>query len=92
MKGSADKKRVKFQLKSESGKEVYAAGTFNDWDPKKNQLKETGKSGIYSATISLAKGRYEYKFIVNDVWCVDPECPEWVPNNHGSLNSVITVK
>jgi 1,4-alpha-glucan branching enzyme len=85
------KKRVKLQLKAEPGKTVCVAGTFNNWDAKKNPLKESGKTGMYSATLSLAKGRYEYKFIVNDVWCVDPECPEWVPNNHGSLNSVLTV-
>jgi len=25
------------------------------------------------------------------IWCIDPECPDWVPNAHGTLNSVITV-
>ena len=85
----AGKMRVTFQIRADEGSEAYVAGTFNDWDPRRNKL--TGKNGLYSTTILLPKGRHEYKFIVNDVWCVDPECPTWTPNSVGSLNSVITV-
>ena len=88
---TAGKKQVKFQIKTESGKKVFLAGTFSGWDPKKNPLKEKGKTGVYSITLTLPKGRYEYKFVVDGIWCVDPECPEWSPNDHGSLNSVLTV-
>ena len=86
---SQDKTRVTFQIRADEGSTVYVAGSFNDWDPRKNRLM--GKAGLYSATILLPKGRHEYKFIVNDAWCVDPECPTWTPNSVGSLNSVITV-
>ena len=88
---AASKKRVKFQIKAETGKVVSVAGTFNNWNPEESRLKEKGKTGVYTAALSLSKGRYEYKFIIDGAWCVDPECPEWVPNNYGSLNSVITV-
>lgn len=83
-------KRVKFEFEAEPGSEVCIAGTFNNWDAKKNKLQEKG--GQYSAMLMLPKGRYEYKFVVNGVWCVDPKCPEWAPNNFGSLNSVITIE
>lgn len=85
----AGKNRVTFQIKADPESEVFVAGTFNGWNPRKNKL--TFKSGVYSVTITLSKGRHEYKFIVNDVWCVDPRCLEWAPNGLGSLNSVITV-
>mgnify|MGYP001160719151 CR=1 FL=1 len=85
----AGKKRVKFEMKAEPGSEVFVAGTFNSWDPKKNPM--TAKKGVYSASLLLPKGRHEYKFVINGVWCVDPQCTEWAPNGHGSLNSVITV-
>ena len=88
---TAGKKSVKFQVKADSGKAVFVAGSFNNWNPKESKLKEKAKTGVYSATFKLGKGRHEYKFIVDGIWCVDPECPEWVPNNHGSLNSVVTV-
>ena len=85
----AGKKRVKFAIKAEPCGEVFVAGTFNGWAPKKHKLVE--KNGAYATSILVSKGRHEYKFIVNGVWCIDPECSEWVPNEHGSLNSVMTV-
>ena len=36
-------------------------------------------------------GRYEYKFIVNGVWQIDDNNPNFVSNDMGSLNSVIEV-
>jgi len=88
---SEDKKRVKFQIKAEEGNEVYVAGSFNDWNPRKDKLEHDDINGNYSATLSLPKGKHEYKFVVNGTWSLDLECPDWVPNGLGSLNSVITV-
>lgn len=90
--GSAGKKRVKFQLRTDPGKKVFVAGTFNDWNPEKTPLNDLDTPGVYTVTLLVQKGRHEYKFIVDGVWLIDPECPEWVPNNHGSLNSVLTVE
>jgi len=88
---STGKKSVKFQVKADSGKAVFVAGSFNSWNGEESKLKEKAKTGVYSISLKLDKGRHEYKFIIDGVWCVDPECAEWVPNNHGSLNSVVTV-
>jgi len=84
------RKRVRFQLRAEPGSCVSVAGAFNDWDPTKKNM--TYRDGVYSAGMMLNPGRYEYKFVVDDIWCVDPECPDWVPNDQGSLNSVIVVE
>lgn len=83
------KRRVKFEVEAEKGSNVFVAGTFNEWNPQKNKLKF--RDGKYATSILLPRGRYEYKFIINDTWCVDPECTEWAPNGIGSLNSTITV-
>jgi 1,4-alpha-glucan branching enzyme len=88
-KTKSARRRMKFAIEAEGGSSVYVAGTFNGWDAKKNRLRM--KDGVYSTTLLVARGRHEYKFIINDVWCVDPECREWVPNDKGSLNSVLTV-
>ena len=82
-------KRVNFDIHAKAGSEVYLAGTFNSWDATRNKLTE--RSGFYNCTLLVPKGRHEYKFVVNGVWCVDPKCQEWVSNGSGSLNSVITV-
>ena len=36
-------------------------------------------TGNFSCILSLPKGRYEYKFIINGTWCADPENDNWVP-------------
>jgi 1,4-alpha-glucan branching enzyme len=84
------KKRTNFSIKAEPNSEVSIAGTFNDWNPAKHKL--TYADGAYSISVLLNPGRYEYKFVINDVWCIDPECVEWAPNGFGSLNSVVVVK
>jgi 1,4-alpha-glucan branching enzyme len=84
------RRRVKFEVEASDASEVYVAGTFNGWDAHKHRLEMKG--GVFTKTVLVPKGRHEYKFIVDNVWCVDPNCPDWTPNDKGSLNSVITVK
>ena len=90
MERTPGKKLVKFEFKGEPKQVVYVAGSFNDWNPDKSRLKEEGE-GVYAASLRLAPGRHEYKFVVNGNWYIDPNRQDWVPNAHGSLNSVITV-
>jgi 1,4-alpha-glucan branching enzyme len=83
------KKRITFEVKAEPGSEVYVAGDFNNWEPTK-KLKSKNKDGIFTGTLLLDRDtQYEYKFIINGKWSVDPNCDEWVPNALGSLNSVL---
>jgi 1,4-alpha-glucan branching enzyme len=84
-------KKVALRFRAESGSKVFLAGTFNKWDPMSKPLLDREGNGVFTTTIMLPPGRYEYKFVVNGVWCVDPECSEWVANDQGSLNSVLTV-
>lgn len=93
MKKSADKKgkKVSFRVAAEPGSEVFVAGTFNNWAPRRHRMPDKPGSGVYQAELVLRPGRHEYKFVVNGEWRADPDCPEWTPNAHGSLNSVITV-
>ena len=85
-------KSVTFTVRAEPGKAVYLAGTFNNWDPTGKKMTDKKKDGVYSTTIKLAPGTYEYKFVIDGVWCADPENTDVVKNDCGTLNSVITVK
>jgi 1,4-alpha-glucan branching enzyme len=84
------KKRVQFKFKTQPGKRIMVAGTFNNWDPNKNKLKEKNE-GEYATTLQIPIGRHEYKFVVDGVWQIDETNQAWVPNDEGSLNSVIIV-
>ena len=88
----ASKKRVTFTVRADAGKAVYLAGSFNAWNPAAKQMKDAKKNGVYSTIVLLAPGTYEYKFVVDGVWQADPECADFVQNDCGTLNSVITVK
>ena len=85
-------KSVTFTVHAESGKTVYLAGTFNNWDPTGKKMLEKKGDGVYSVAIKLVPGTYQYKFVIDGTWCADPENRDFVQNDHGTLNSVITVK
>jgi 1,4-alpha-glucan branching enzyme len=73
--------------------EVQLAGSFNEWQPVSmvaEKLRGKGKYR-YSLSLDLPAGDYEYKLVVDGNWITDPECEEAVPNQFGSLNSVLHV-
>lgn len=85
------RKRVTFSLAADAGSEVFVAGEFNNWDPAAKRMTDKDGNGLYSAVLNLAPGEYEYKFVINGIWCVDPNCREWRQNSLGTLNSVLHV-
>ena len=85
----AEKKtRVTFSVRAEIGSKVFLAGSFNDWDPTAKQMEDKKGTGEYTCCMNLPKGKYEYKFVIDGVWVADGECPDWVQNDMGSMNSV----
>jgi 1,4-alpha-glucan branching enzyme len=80
--------RASFSVCAEAGSSVFLAGSFNNWDPTAKAMDDKKGDGTFTATVSLLPGDYQYKFVIDGTWCVDPECSEWVQNEHGTLNSV----
>ncbi|HBC86417.1 MAG TPA: hypothetical protein DCZ94_05635 [Lentisphaeria bacterium] len=85
-------RRVRFKLLAKPGSQVFVAGTFNNWNPTANPMKDNPESGHYKAVLRVPPGAHEYKFIVNGVWSVDPKCAARIPNAYGSQNNVLHVK
>ena len=82
---------VEFMAKAEEGSSVFLAGSFNKWDSNSIAMKHNGDHSFVT-TIQLPPGRYEYKFVINNIWRIDEQCSLWAQNDQGSLNSVIEVK
>ncbi len=82
---------TRFRLPAQRGKHIFLAGVFNDWSPTATPMKWNARASAYVASLALPPGRYEYKYVIDGYWCIDPYCPEWVVNEHGSLNSVLRV-
>ncbi len=91
-KATSKSRRVIFSVQAEPGSIVCLAGTFNNWDPQAKKMADKKGSGLFAATMMLPPGTYEYKFIINGTWCVDPNNSEWAQNSLGTLNSVLIVE
>ena len=85
-------KNVTFTIHADKGKAVYVAGEFNKWNPTAKKMAYKAKGGLYTATVKLTAGTYQYKFVIDGTWCADPENANAVANDQGTFNSVITVK
>ncbi len=71
-------------------KEVYLAGSFNEWNPTGRKMEGPDAEGYYTSELTLDPGSYEYKFVINgDEWHADPACREFA-GFYG--NSVLAVK
>lgn len=88
----AKTQRVTFSVRAKEGSKVFIAGSFNDWDPTAKQMIDKKGDGLFVATVNLEPGAHQYKFVIDGIWCADPECTDWVHNDHGTLNSVKNVE
>ena len=84
--------RVVFTYHGEPGRQVFVAGTFNDWNPEARPLVDKEGTGEYMARLILKEGTYQYKLVVDGQWILDPLNPQEAPNYFGGRNSVLTVE
>ncbi|MCB2182172.1 MAG: isoamylase early set domain-containing protein [Desulfobulbaceae bacterium] len=81
---------TEFSLIAPEAQEVFLAGDFNDWNTTEYPMRKF-KNGKCVKKLKLKPGKYEYQFVVDGHWWVDPENPNRQANNFGSENSVIEV-
>lgn len=83
---------VVFRLKYPEAKWVAIIGSFNQWDKDKDDLSGPDADGIWSITMPLKDGRYEYLFLIDgEKWMMDPSVPS-ADDGFGGRNSVIHIK
>ena len=76
-----------FRFKAPGAMSVLLVGDFTQWQQNAIAMKK-GKDGIWVASIELAPGKHNYRFIVDGEWSDDPECTLRVPNPFGTQNMV----
>jgi hypothetical protein len=74
-------------------KKIYLAGNFNGWNPGNDDylLSDEDGDGIYSITIKLEPGTYQYKFVIDSRWTKDPNSPAAHPDGFGGQNGKFEV-
>ena len=84
-------KMVSFMLHDHQARKVQVFGSWNDWSA--GLFAQSIEKGVWLASSPLpAKGRYQYKFLVDDQhWRDDPANPQKAPDGLGGLNSVLSI-
>jgi len=72
-------------------KDVQLAGDFTDWKPTDALTVNKKNRHIWTGTVPLKPGTYQYKFIVDGEWKTDPYNADVVISEHGVNNSTISV-
>ena len=80
---------MRFSIENPLANRVCLAGDFNEWDPNALTLTRNA-DGLWSTSLLLKPGTYEYLFVVDGIWQADP-CADKVSNPYGSVNSVVYV-
>jgi Carbohydrate-binding module 48 (Isoamylase N-terminal domain) len=89
--GSEPKVFVRLVFVQSTARSVSVAGDFNGWNPAQTKL-ERADGGVWTVTIPLKPGRYEYMFVVNGKqWIADPLAAEDAGDGFGSQNAVLDV-
>ena len=86
--------KVQFSLKFNNNKThtVAIAGDFNSWNPGDNLLEDPDGDGIWTGTLKLKPGRYEYMFVVDgEKWFPDPNALRYVKDGFGNKNAILEI-
>jgi 5'-AMP-activated protein kinase regulatory beta subunit len=89
-KEKAKRRKVTLSIGVPNAKDVILMGDFNKWEAKKHPMHK-GKDGLWTKTVMLLPGRYEYKFLVDGQWQNDPGNDHACLNPFGTHNNVIVV-
>jgi len=85
---------VQFSLKINDSKAhtVAIAGDFNGWNPQANILEDPEGDGIWTGTLNLEPGRYEYMFVLDgEKWFPDPNALRYVKDGFGNKNAILEI-
>jgi 5'-AMP-activated protein kinase regulatory beta subunit len=85
------RRKITFSFKATAADEAILMGDFNNWNSKKHPMKNDG-SGMWSKTVVLSPGKYEYKFFVDGKWKKDPRNDQTRSNCFGTQNSVLNLE
>ena len=81
--------KVTFTYEAPDASQVFLAGEFNGWSDAANPMEN--KDGVWTLTLDLEPGSYQYKFVVDGQWNPDPNNPATADDGFGGQNSVLTV-
>lgn len=85
-----DLQRVRFGYFNPDAREVFLAGSFNDWDRRATPMKRDAL-GDWSVDVELPPGEYRYRLVVDGEWRDDPSAQQTAQNPFGGYDAVLVV-
>ncbi len=83
---------VTFSQPADAGRTIAVAGDFNDWSPTAHLMQFNELERKHFVVIPLPPGRYQYRLVIDDEWCIDPHNAYTWPNEYGESNNVFLVE
>ena len=90
-KGKDVKRRIRFSIVAPQATNVAVAGDFNQWDASCHSLRKKD-NGQWEKTLTLPPGAYQYKFVVDGHWRLDPDNDQACDNAYGTRNNIVVVR
>ena len=81
---------VLFSYLNGKAQSVLIAGDFNRWIAEP-MIRVDPDLGLWQKILPLAEGTYHYKYLVDDVWQIDPFNSVTQTNPYGGTDSIITI-
>lgn len=99
----SSEREIRFQCVAPGAQSVFLVGAFNDWIPTATPMEvgqaDDWQADEWHAVVKIPPGTYEYKYIVDGIWCCHPGVADEnyvgedaVPNAFGTKNRVIEVE
>lgn len=70
-------------------KKIIVAGSFNNWN--EDDLRMTKNSQSWQVPVYLNQGTYTYRYKIGKNWIADPNNKDYLPNEFGETNSLISI-
>jgi 5'-AMP-activated protein kinase regulatory beta subunit len=87
--GQSKPETVPTQFKwTHGGEQVFVTGSFNKWQGK--IVMKQNEAGEFTLVLNILPGVHQYKFIVDDVWRLNPDSP--TIEDSSVTNNIIEVK
>ncbi len=84
-----DECEVLFELNNDNAESVQLVANANNWEPI--DLTKRKKDGVFYTRVRYPKNtEVQFRYLVDgNNWVNDPAADAYVPNEHGSENSVV---
>ncbi len=84
---------VRFTYLAPAATTVSIVGSFNGWVKGATQMKQEGKTGVWSADVPIRPGEYTFMYLIDGKeWAVPPLAEDFVTDGFGQTNGVVIVR